>query len=237
MISEQYEYKKKSKIDIHTHQSGVNSQILEVINMFPNVEVGGQKQPNKYFSMGIHPWKIEEKWQEDLQKIELNASSGAIIAIGETGLDRKCNVSFGLQTAAFEAQIRLAENLKLPLIIHNVRADNDLLELHKKWKVKQPWIIHGYHGNENKSNIYINNNIYLSFGKALISPKVSLQNTFFKLPLDRVFLETDDQTDYSISEIYEAAAQIKGIDAETLAGQISLNFRKVFQIEPGEYAE
>jgi len=74
------------------------------------------------------------------------ASHPSIVAIGETGLDRLKGPSFDVQIPVFKKHIELSENLGKPVIIHCVKAWEELIQIRRETKPTQSWIIHGYRG-------------------------------------------------------------------------------------------
>lgn len=86
-------------------------------------------------------------------------------------------------------------------------------------------IIHGFNKKERIAEDLLKNNFYLSFGKAVLY-NLSLQNTLKITPLDKIFLETDND-DFSIEELYEKVSEIKGISLENLNKQISENLETI----------
>ena len=69
-----------------------------------------------------------------------------MLAVGEAGLDKLAEAPLTLQIEVFEYQARLAEEANKPLIIHLVKAVDELLKLKQKIQPVKPWIIHGFRG-------------------------------------------------------------------------------------------
>ena len=175
-----------------------------------------------YASIGIHPWQLtEENAKEQWNSLQNNLKDKRIIAIGEAGLDKLKGPSMELQTIIFQKEIELAESLELPMIIHCVRAHNELLQLKKKYNPKQPWIIHGYRGKPSVAQTYIKHGCWLSFGQQF--QEESLCTT----PIHRLFIETDD-TDIPIQNIYQHIANIQRISQKELIESIHKNVQEVF---------
>ena len=91
------------------------------------------------------------------------------VGIGECGLDFfKKTIDEQKQIHFFSKQIELSEALELPLIIHCVRAFHELFYLHKLYKPKQAWIVHGFNGSLKLATQLLEKGIYMSFGKTLL---------------------------------------------------------------------
>ena len=212
------------KIDFHTHQirKGGNIQILNVFaqDLYKPV-------PEFLFTAGLHPWHIGMiNPEECLQAIEQSIPSKNMIAVGECGLDRSISTDFAIQKNYFNQQILIAEKHHKPLIIHCVRALSDLAQLKKETKSGIPWIIHGYQGNQEATLNLIRQGFYFSVGEKLL--KNESKHAIFKtIPIERLFLETDDQQ-ISIDEVYSMAAQIRKVDEEMLVEILFNNFTYLF---------
>ncbi len=181
-------------------------------------------------SMGIHPWYIDpaglNQQQEELAKY---AKKYNVIAIGECGLDKITETDWQLQVSAFEEQVRLANQLKKPLIIHCVRAFEEVLHLLKVEKVQVPVIFHGFNKNLQLAERLISAGYYLSFGAALLKGGSNASVVLKSIPGDRFFLETDDSP-VDIADIYTAAASLLKTEPDALILQLQNNFHRVFNI-------
>ena len=187
--------------DIHSHRFLGEKTIR---NVFPkDTEKFIKQYPHQPISIGIHPWFVSNDWEKDFLLIEKYAQSNQVVAIGETGLDKKCKISFELQQHVFEHHILLSEKFHKPLILHIVSAYDELLHCKKIYKPRQQWIIHGFRGNDILAKQLINNNIHISLGE-YHNPK-----TLKFLKQYSFFTETDE-SQLSIKEIKEKM-NIKGI--------------------------
>lgn len=181
---------------------------------------------NYYSSVGIHPIESENpNFEVDIfekQTTHLNC-----IAIGECGLDKNISVPLAQQITLFRKQIDISEKNQLPVVIHCVKAWNEILEIKKELNPKQPWIYHGFR----KSNLVesvLKSGCYISIGTAIIYDQ-KLQQAIQYIPLEKLFLETDDDASHSIQEVYASVAKLKNISINELQTQILLNFKVVFK--------
>ena len=204
--------------NIHTHVS-VHPE-SEILSLAP--EELSTDNRSFYASVGIHPWTLTEE-NADIQWKALCESikDKRIVAIGECGLDKLKDPSMELQTAVFKQEAALAEDSSLPLIIHCVKAFNELIQLKKEISPCQPWIIHGFRGKLPLALDCIRHGFYLSIGSHF------QENTLKAIPLDRLFIETDESEE-SIESIYQRIAEIKGISQQELLEAINKNVREVF---------
>lgn len=170
-------------------------------------------------SYGLHPWYLTDRWQEELDEMAQGFDSSTRFLIGECGLDRVCTTPYDRQLAAFEAQIALSEQWERPLVLHCVRALDDVLRL--KHGTRQPWIFHGFRGKPQQLEQLIAHGFHVSFG--LHHNAESLR----ACPAERLFLETDDQP-VPIAPLYEQAAQQRKTTTAGLREQLWRNVETIF---------
>lgn len=210
-------------INIHTHHFSSDDNILEIVNQYP--KDFDQTIPN--YSIGIHPWYIDEnRLDQDLKIIESKLAEKNCLAIGECGLDKKIEISIDLQIEVFESQLALAEKYQKPVIIHCVAAFQELIAIKKQKNSTVPMIIHGFSKNEQTAKQLLDHGFYLSFGKYLLR-NPQLEPVFQSIPNDRFFLETDTITE-SILDVYTLAAKYKNISIQHVQQQLNANFEAVF---------
>jgi len=210
--------------NLHTHKFTNSSDIFELVNQYPwKFEAA---IPN--YSIGIHPWYIDEnRLENDLKTIEKKLQLSECLALGECGLDKRIEIPLALQIEVFEKQIELAEKYQKPLVLHLVAAFDELIEIKKRLKIKVPIIIHGFSKNEQVAKQLIDNGFYLSFGKYLLR-NPDLETVFKSVPNDRFFLETDTIAE-TLEEVYTLAAKYKNIKIEDLIEIVNTNFSTVFK--------
>lgn len=213
-------------IDIHRHSMDNGEADLILRNAFHNEDIN--QIHGKYFSIGLHPWHVNKcTLEDDLILVKNSSQSQKVIAIGEAGLDKSIEVPYNIQLDAFTEQIEIAKNRNLPVIIHCVRAYNELISIRKNSGHKQPWMIHWFNASTEIALDLIRKDCYLSFGNILFKENTKGYKAFQKIPLDRIFLETDD-VNISILEIYDKAAELRKIPLKTLKIQITENFKNCF---------
>jgi TatD DNase family protein len=169
------------------------------------------------FSVGVHPWYIFENinWAE----FEAMAEQKNVVAIGECGLDKAIKTDINLQKSVFIAQIRIAERLQKPVIVHCVKAYNEVLSIIKQEKPQIPLILHGFNKNLSVAKMFFDYDVYFSFGTNILKENTDgvLLKTIFAQ--SKLLLETDAQPT-SISDIYSRAAELIGIKDEQLQKEL-----------------
>ena len=211
-------------INIHTHSSSENDNLLEIVNQYPT----SFEETNGFFSVGIHPWHINpETWKAELIIIEEKIQLENCLALGECGLDKRRDTPMELQTEIFEAQLLLAQKYQMPVVIHCVAAFQEVIALKQKLKITIPMVIHGFSKGEELALQLLKQGFYISFGKYLLR-NPELQAVFELVPDDRFFLETDT-IEEGIENVYALAAKYKNIDVVTLQQFVNKNFNTVFK--------
>jgi TatD DNase family protein len=186
--------------DVHTHTISSDEKVFSILNRYPNSTDFSQP-----FSIGIHPWFINtENLENELVVVEEKLQLQNCYAIGECGLDKVVKTDFELQKTVFKQQIILSEKYKKPLIIHCVKAFQEIIELRKELKPKQIWILHGFNKNGQVAHSLLKNGFILSIGSAIINNK-KLQEVILHISLDYILLETDD-SEFDIQEVYQKIA-------------------------------
>lgn len=174
---------------------------------------------------GVHPWNA------DMQEVAtLGERLSDAQAVGETGLDFVHGPSREVQFEALRAQLRLARERGLPVVLHCVRAFEPLM---RELAACEPRavIFHGFIGSPEQARQALAKGYFLSFGeRAFASPKTlaALRET----PLSQLFLETDDSP-VPIAEIYARAAEARGIPVEELQRATLANYERIFEIQHG----
>jgi TatD DNase family protein len=203
-------------INIHTHKD-TGRRIELVSRTFEEVL-------SAYFSFGIHPWD-SDRWKSRLNEMNQILAEKGCLAVGEIGLDKLKGPELSVQVAVFKQQIVLSEQLNLPVILHCVKSWNEIKSIKRELKPKQVWIYHGF----NKANLIedvLKEGIYISIGDAILNSP-TLQTVLKNIPLDRLFLETDDAA-CSIEAIYTKVSALKNLPLSQLQSQLEENFKNVF---------
>jgi TatD DNase family protein len=221
-------------LDIHTHNRSANDTVVSVSNLSLK-EFSSKELPKSYVSAGVHPWWIEDFSKEEIEDFKAYIlellKQNKLWAIGESGLDRTSPETMEWQKELFTWHLELSETYGLPLFIHNVRSGADFLQILKNRKPTSAWIFHDFRGNEELLNslLKLHPLSFFSFGIS-IDNSPQIRELLPLVPLNRLFLETDDQKHLDIHDIYLRASQTLGIDLEFLKSQLWHNFKKVSKI-------
>ena len=212
-------------VNVHTHLAQ-DENVISIQHVHAG-EFLDEPAPG-FYSVGFHPWYIyESTWKEKLEKLKTEVTHPSVLAIGESGLDKVCETPFSLQMDVFTAMIELSESIQKPLIIHCVRAFQEVVELNKKIQPKQHWIIHGFNRNENIASTLLDQRILLSFGGDLLKPESPILEVLKNIPSNEFFLESDNK-EISMDELYSKAANIRNENLEVMKENLFTNFKRVF---------
>jgi TatD DNase family protein len=214
-------------IDIHTHHEIVESETIVVHNIFPGDGFAAFTGRN-FYSVGLHPWYLKTPGEnnEMLQMVADALEFDHVCFVGECGLDKKVDIDFEEQIRVFKAQAFIAEEYRRPLIIHCVKAYNEVFEFHKKLHPEMPWIMHGYRGNVQTTQLLGKRGIFFSFGKSLFDESSKSIESLKCLPMEKIFFETDE-FDGSVKQIYERAAILKNVSLDILKIEVWNNFNRI----------
>ncbi|GAA4787856.1 TatD family hydrolase [Olivibacter ginsenosidimutans] len=208
-------------IDIHTHQLISEADIC-IYNLRQQYQT---QYLYPYCSIGIHPWDITlASWKQQLDELKHYASLSPVAAIGECGLDKLCSVDWQLQCTIFAAQVSLANWVKKPLIIHCVKAFEEVMAILKTEKNQVPVIFHGFNKKQTLAAMLTKKGYYLSFGGAILKDQHT--DSLLSCPLTQLFFETDNNQ-YSIHQVYEKAASLLNIPQAILLEEVEHNFNKI----------
>lgn len=212
-------------LDIHTHQTAQQPGITSIQSLSLTNDVFLAMPKKKPISIGLHPWYATlANLDLQMKYLTVVAKQSNVKLIGECGLDKLKGESIDNQMLILAQQIKLAEELQKPIILHCVKAFDELLALKKYLKVKVPMIIHGFNKNAALGEQLQANGFLLSIGSSVL--KESNHTAQLLQQTANFFLETDD-SGISIVEIYHAVADLKKCTVEELKACIFANWKKL----------
>lgn len=175
--------------------------------------------PGYTYSIGIHPWQLTDPFS--LEPIISLARSPQIAAIGETGLDSLRGPSLHTQIKAFEAHIELSETLRKPLIIHCVKAHQQLLEIHRAIAPRQPWVIHGFRQKPTIAQLLLNAGILISLGQRFNPATAQI------IPHEKLLIETDADPQATPMTVARSIASIRQTTPDLILKQSADTIRRI----------
>jgi len=192
---------------------------------------------------GFHPYWADEPGSKDIDSLEKWINSKLCVGIGECGLDyRMDQIDKQTQVKVFEAQLKIAANNNLPIVIHSVNATEDIINLIKK----HPGItgkMHSYSGSYQQAQQLIDLGFYISFGGTITYKGASKHRaTASKIPLSALIIESNapDQPDSKhknernepayITNVLECLDELREENIDEITQQTTLNAKRLFGI-------
>ena len=184
--------------------------------------------------------------KEEIKELEqLCKTNKKVVAIGEIGLDYYWNKeNKDLQKQWFEAQIKLANDLDLPIVIHSRDASQDTISILEQNKVKQKGIFHCCQLNQELVKGALRLGFYVSFAGTITYKNSKNAEEIIKMvPMDKILIETDSpylapeplrgtrNNSINVKLIAQKIAQIKSISLEEVAKATYKNTKNVFHIK------
>lgn len=215
-------------VDIHTHSNcSEESEVVKLISL-----MAGERIPlhtkNCFFSYGIHPWQLETQKKETLMTaFEAKIDSDLFVAIGETGIDKTREIPIELQIEVFEYQLHIAKQKQLPVVLHIVKAIDEVVRSVSKIKPDVPIILHAFNGTKEQVVQLSKKGFYFSVGSAINKSDSRIATALKTIPINRLFFETDTNQQ-NIASVYEKAVEILNTDIETLQQTVFENFKYCF---------
>ncbi|MGN1371579.1 MAG: TatD family hydrolase [Candidatus Coprovivens sp.] len=208
-----------------------NKEVLELI----------EKYDLMYGAIGIHPESVDSYTEEDLNFIEEHINDDKVVAVGEIGLDyywTKDNKE--KQKELFEYQLKLAERVNKPVIIHSREATQDTIEILGKHNVRG--VIHSFSGSYETACIYIKMGFLLGINGVITFKNCNLKEVIKRINLSNIVLETDSpyltpvpyrgkKNDSShIIDIAQFICDLKECSMEELSKETNGNIMRCFDI-------
>ncbi|MCT4619478.1 MAG: TatD family hydrolase [Marinisporobacter sp.] len=199
-----------------------------------------------YAAVGIHPHDAEDVDDMTLALLKGLAKKPKVVAIGEIGLDYHYDHSpRDIQRDIFRKQIALAKEVKLPIIIHDREANDDVMSILKEEKAFDTGVVlHCFSGSAELARQYIKLGAYISIaGPVTFKNARKTVEVVERIPLEYLFVETDspyltpipfrgkrNEMAY-VKYVAEKIAEIKGLSLEEVAHQTTENAKKFFGIK------
>lgn len=225
-----HRYPEKAEISPSAETSGTTaSQHIYDLRPIDMVDYQPDLHHHTMLSAGIHPWYLlESTMAYQLEQVDQLASQFPVKLIGECGLDTLRGPSLPVQSTVFIEQIALAHKHQKPLLIHCVRAYDELIRIRREHRIQVPAIIHGFNKSHQLAHSLLQQGFLLSFGEAIFRTQSHAANSLIHTYQQGypIFLETDGST-RSIQDIYQHASYLLKISTDQLKDVIFANWKKI----------
>ena len=211
--------------DAHTHQPKKNSVYCLPFN-FEESDLGQVD----FFCAGIHPWNTAKVPSLDQKLLDLREAlnNKKCVAVGEIGLDRNFP-DIAKQKEMMIAQLELAVEFDLPVVIHCVKALSDIFSILKSFPKKIKIYLHGINLNEQELTEVNKRKYFIGVGPQLFN-KSKIQRLISLIPKDKILIETDD-TDLPINRVFDSLSLHVNHGPEDLVERLNSNFFNFYSID------
>ena len=199
---------------------------------------------NTHSAIGIHPWFAAEAGADDLAALSQLLTQHPQALVGEIGLDflhqNPSNAARTRQISLFEQQLRLAEQHRRPVIIHNLKASAAIVAAVRTTRFSQGGIVHAFSGSLEEAQAFIRCGFKIGIGSLLLNPAAKkARQAAAALPLEHIVLETDSpfmlkneiNTPANVRAIAETAAGLRGISVAALSVQTEINVAQLLAFQ------
>lgn len=200
-----------------------------------------EKYPYVYASVGVHPHEVGDMNSQSIEKLKKLSAHPKAVAIGEIGLDYYYDFNpRELQRFWFRQQLRLAEEVGMPVVIHSRDAAQETFEIIEASKVRKG-VIHCYSGALPMARDYVDMGFTIGIGGVVtFSNAKKLLEVVEGIPMERILIETDSpylapnpnrgkrNDSRNLKYVVEKIAEIKGISPESVAEASARNAKSLF---------
>lgn len=194
-----------------------------------------------YAAVGVHPHELYDMSDESIAQLRRLAGHKKVVAIGEIGLDYHYDTHpRPTQRFWFKKQLKLAEDLRMPVIIHSREASQETFDMIRESKVRKG-VIHCYSGSPEMALDYVKMGFYIGIGGVLTFPNAKkLVETAEVVPLEKILIETDSpylspvpnrgkrNDSRNLEYVVNTLADIKNLSPEKVANVTFQNGKKLF---------
>ena len=252
-------------IDTHTHlylnqfKNDVDQVITKAIDhnitklVFPSVdsshmekmyELKNRYPKNIFLMTGLHPVYVKDNYKDELDKVIKSLIDHDFVAVGEIGIDLYWDKTFlKQQQDAFEFQIELALENKLPIVIHCRDGFDEIFEILEKFKSKtMRGIFHCFTGTLNQANKSIQMGFKLGIGGVVTFKNAGIDKLIKDVDIENIVLETDSpylapapfrgkrNESFYITYVIKKISEIYNISEKEVAEITTKNSKEIFKI-------
>lgn len=226
--------------------AGVGAQIVPAVvaSGFAALAQLARDEADVFPGYGLHPMYLAEHRPEHLEEVRWYLRAGGAVAVGECGLDYFVpGLEPALQREYFVAQVRLAREFDLPLVLHARRAvDEVILRLRRIGGLRG--VVHSFSGSGEQARQLFQLGFHLGIGGPVTYERAQrLRGLVATMPIDCLLLESDapDQPNASargarnepaaIADVASAIAGLRGVDVADIAAATSANAVRLFRLD------
>ncbi|AOM41272.1 TatD family hydrolase [Xenorhabdus hominickii] len=227
---------------------GVEKIIVPTVSErnFQRVVALAENYPAIYAALGLHPLYIREHQSAHLDELaqRLQEKNAKCVAVGEIGLDLYMpEPQFEKQKSVLEAQVKLAKQHDLPVILHSRKSHDQLAAILRKHKLPRTGVIHGFAGSLSQAQAFIRLGFYIGVGGTITYDRAQkTRHTISQLPLSSLVLETDapdmplsgyqgqPNRPERVAAIFSVLCDLRQESSDEIANQVYQNSMALFEL-------
>lgn len=203
--------------------------------------------------LGLHPYFMDAhrlKDDADIEALDIALDECSdVVAVGECGIDARFGDTLDAQWQLFDAQLRLAKQHKLPVVIHCVHANDQVAKRLRQLALPAGGLIHAFSGSPQQAQAFLDLGFMLGLGGAVTYPRAKrIQRMVTALPSDGFVLETDSpdmplfgqqkqrgsqgerNEPANVARVCEQVAALRDVAPSTITTQSTANARALFSL-------
>ncbi|MGC3872361.1 TatD family hydrolase [Halomonas sp. GXIMD04776] len=196
-------------------------------------------------NLGLHPYFMVEHGDEDVAALaSMLDKHPEIVAVGECGIDARFKDSLNAQWRLFDAQLKLAKQRHLPVVVHCVQANDKVAKRLGQLNLPEGGLIHAFSGSPEQARKFLDLGFVVGLGGAATFERAKrLQRAVASLPDDGYVLETDSpdmplagfqgqrNEPARLAQVCERVAQLRGESIEQIASNSTSTAQRLFNID------
>lgn len=207
-------------IDFHTHRrrEDASTDACEIVSSARVLDTP--------FTLERHPWTTTSILSElEKETFRSHLHHPNCLGLGEIGLDKVKGPPLTEQITILRQLLGIAAVEKKSVVLHCVRAFDEMIALKKEFGSIEKWAIHGFTKHPDLAKQLVQQGFYVSVNLCRMKQPIDVLSA---IPVDKLFLETDDSEEL-IEENYLCAAKCLKMDASELTAQIARNANEFFR--------
>ena len=235
----------REEVVARARRQGVIAQVLPAVarREWPRLRAVVAAFPGLYPSYGLHPLFLSEHRPEDLEELAGWLEQEPAVAVGECGLDfSSAGGDADTQIDYLTAQLRLARDFDLPVILHARKAVDSVTKYLRRFPGLRG-MVHSFAGSQQQADTLMQQGFFISVGGPLTFPRAQrLRSVVSRIPLEGLLVETDapdqpgaghrgerNEPAYARGVI-DPLAELRAESAETIARTTAENTRRLFRL-------
>jgi len=229
-------------------RAGVRRIIVPTVtaDRFARVVKLARDYPPLFAALGLHPLYIAQHQEADLEQLAgfLASRPQKLVAVGEIGLDLYMeNPQFERQQRLLKAQLKLAKEHDLPVILHSRRSHDQLAAMLRRSEVPRRGVVHGFAGSLSQAQAFIRLGYYIGVGGTISYERAQkTRSVMAQLPLTSLLLETDapdmplagyqgqPNRPERAAKVFQELCRLRPESAEDIAAQLQHNTHALFTL-------